>query len=44
MPQVVSAAVSHEKGTATVTLNEKIADEILKNAIEEQDYKVIEIK
>lgn len=44
MPQVVSAEVSHEKGTATVTLNEKIADEILKNAIEEQDYKVIEIK
>lgn len=44
MPQVVSAEVSHEKGTATVTLNEKIADEVLKNAIEEQDYKVIEIK
>ena len=41
---VESADVSHETDTAVVTLNAAIADEVLKNAIEEQGYKVIEIK
>ena len=41
---VESADVSHEADTAIVTLNDAVADEVLKNAIEEQGYKVIEIK
>ena len=41
---VESADVSHETDTAVVTLGADVADDILKNAIEEQGYKVIEIK
>ncbi len=41
---VESADVSHADGTAVVTFTTPIADEILKNAVEEQGYKVIEIK
>ncbi len=44
LPQVAQADVSHEKGTAVVTLNEALSDEILKQAVEEQDYKVISIQ
>ena len=38
-----NADVSHEKGTAVVTLNGEVSDEILKKAVEEQDYQVTEI-
>lgn len=41
---VEKAAVSHKRGTAVVTLNSDVSDEILKEAVEGQDYKVIEIK
>ncbi len=41
---VESAEVNHETDSAVVTLNSQIADEFLKNAVEAQDYKVIEIK
>jgi Cu2+-exporting ATPase len=41
LPQVESADVSHEKGTAVVTLSQDVADEVLKNAVEEQGYKVL---
>ena len=41
---VESAVVSHEKGTAVVTLNAEIADEVLKNAVEAQDYTVISVE
>lgn len=41
---VESAEVSHEKGTAVVTLSADVANEILKKAVEEQDYKVKEIQ
>ncbi len=44
IPEVEIADVSHENDTAVVTLNAPLADEVLKNAIEAQDYKVIEIK
>lgn len=44
IPEVESAEVSHENDSAVVTLNAPLADEVLKNAIEAQDYKVIEIK
>ncbi len=44
LPQVAEAAVSHENGTAVVTLTEEIADDILKKAVEDKDYKVLEIQ
>lgn len=44
LPEVVSAEVSHEKGTAVVTLEKEIADEILKKTVEDKDYEVVEIK
>nr|WP_296190617.1 heavy metal translocating P-type ATPase [uncultured Anaerobutyricum sp.] len=44
LPEVVSAEVSHEKGTAVVTLEKEIADDVLKKAVEDKDYDVIEIK
>lgn len=41
---VSEAKVSHEKGNAVLTLSEDIPDEVLKKAVEDQDYKVLEIK
>ncbi len=38
------AEVSHEAGTAVVTLDKDVADEVLKKAVEDQDYKVLEIQ
>ena len=38
------AEVSHESGTALVTLKSEVSDEVLKNAVEAQDYKVISIQ
>lgn len=43
LSQVEEAVVSHKDGTAVVTLKEEIADESLKKAVEEQDYKVLSI-
>jgi Cu2+-exporting ATPase len=43
LPQVKEAIVSHETGTAEVTLEAEVADEILKNTVEAQDYKVTSI-
>ncbi len=37
---VAVAEVSHEKGTAVVTLTADVADEVLKKAVEDQDYTV----
>ena len=37
---VESAVASHEAGTAIVTLSKDVADEVLKKAVEDQDYKV----
>ncbi len=44
IPEVEAADVSHENDSAVVTLNAPLADEALKNAIEEQGYTVVEIK
>jgi Cu2+-exporting ATPase len=44
IPGVVSAEVSHEKGTAVVTLSADVSDETLKSAVESRDYKVTSIK
>lgn len=41
---VVTAVVSHEKGSAEITLSKPVADEVLVNAVTEQDYKVISIE
>ena len=37
---VASAEVSHEKGTAVVTLSGSVPDEVLKKAVEDKDYTV----
>ena len=43
LPEVAGAAVSHETGTAVVTLSGEISDAALKKAVEDQDYQVAEI-
>lgn len=44
LPQVDSAVVSHEKGSAVVTLNAPVDDAALKKAVEEKDYEVVSIQ
>ena len=44
LPEVASAEVSHEKGTAVVTLEKDVADSVLKEAVEAQDYKVVSVQ
>ncbi len=41
---VALAEVSHEAGTAVVTLEKEVAADVLKKAVEDQDYKVLEIR
>ncbi len=41
---VESAEVSHEKGTAIVTCMDTVTDDVLKEAVEAQDYPVISIR
>ena len=43
LAQVDEAVVSHEAGTAVVTLNAEVEDTVLKEAVEAQDYKVNQI-
>lgn len=38
---VESAEVSHEAGTAVVTLSNEVADDVLTKAVEDKDYKVL---
>lgn len=40
---VTEAVVSHEEGTAVVTMSDAVADEVLKEAVEAQDYSVTSI-
>lgn len=40
---VAEAKVSHEEGTAVVTLNSEVPDDVLKKAVEDQDYQVVSI-
>lgn len=44
LEQVTEAVVSHEAGTAVLTLNAEIGDEVLKKTVEDQDYKVISVE
>ena len=43
LPEVTSAEVSHEAGTAVVTSSTEVADDVLKKTVEEKDYKVTAI-
>ena len=40
---VTGAEVSHEKGTAVVSMDTVVADEVLKKAVEDKDYEVLGI-
>ena len=42
LPEVSQAIVSHEKGTAVVTLEKEISKDVLKATVEAQGYTVIE--
>lgn len=42
--QVSEAVVSHEAGTAVVKLTADVADDVLKKAVEDKDYKVTSIQ
>ena len=42
--QVTEAQASHEKGTAVVTLNAEVSDDVLKKAVEDADYEVVSIQ
>ncbi|MBQ8596580.1 MAG: heavy metal translocating P-type ATPase [Lachnospiraceae bacterium] len=44
LAEVEEAVVSHEEGTAVVTLKEDVADEVLKKTVEDQDYTVISVQ
>ena len=41
---VESAAVSREKGDAVVNLKAPVEEAVLRKAVEDQDYKVLEIR
>ena len=41
---VTEASASHETGIAVVTLEKEVANEVLKKAVEDQDYKVLDIQ
>ena len=44
LPEVDAAEVSHAAGTAVITLNAGVSDDVLKKAVEDQDYKVLGIE
>ena len=44
LPQVDEAVVSHEAGTAELTLNAQIADDVLKKTVEDKDYTVTSVE
>ena len=41
---VTEAVVSHENGTAVVTLSKEVDNDVLKKAVEDRDYKVTAVK
>lgn len=44
LEQVSEAVVSHEAGTAVLTLSAEVSDEELRKAVEAQDYKVLSVE
>jgi Cu2+-exporting ATPase len=43
IPGVAAAEVSHETGTAVVTLTQPVEDQVLSDAVNAQDYKVLSV-
>ena len=44
LPEVSEAVVSHEAGTAIVTLTAAVDNDTLKKAVEDQDYEVTSVE
>ena len=44
VPGVESAVADHNQGTAVVTLNAPVADDVLRDAVEAQDYRVLGVE
>lgn len=44
LPEVITAMVSHENGTAVVTLSADVTNEVLIKTVEDQDYKVLSVE
>ena len=44
LPEVSEAVVSHETGTAVVTLSAELANDVLKKTVEDQDYAVLSVE
>ena len=44
LPEVASAEVSHESGTAVVSLASDVADDVLTKPVEDAGYKVTGVK
>ena len=44
LPEVAEAVVSHETGTAVLTLRGEVSDETLTKTVEAQDYKVVSVE
>ena len=44
LPGVAEAIVSHEEGTAVVTLNDDVQNDVLKGIVEEEGYTVVGIE
>ena len=44
LPEVDEAAVSYKDGTAVLTLNAEISNDVLKTTVEAQDYPVLDIE
>ncbi|MBQ6235043.1 MAG: cation transporter [Clostridia bacterium] len=44
IPGVENAVADHTLGTAIVTLNAPVADDVLREAVEAQDYRVLGVE
>ena len=44
LEEVDSVVASYQEGTAVVTLNAEVSDDVLKQVVEDQDYEVISIQ
>ena len=44
LPEVDEAVVSHVEGTAIVKLNAEVADDVLRQTVEAQDYEVVSVE
>ena len=44
LEQVDEAIVSHEEGTAVVSMTNEVSDDVLTQTVEDKDYKVTEVE